>query len=116
MSLLAGLRVVQLGSGMAAAVCGRLFADVGADVACVDPDVSTFLAVHLNYRKRLVSDAAAVRNAVETAELMIAEGRRRDLRSRQYDSDSLRQVNPTAGLVIISPFGQTGPETDDPAT
>ena len=30
MSLLTELRVVQIGGGLAAAVCGRLFADVGA--------------------------------------------------------------------------------------
>ena len=30
MALLSGFRVVQLGPGLAAAVCGRLFADVGA--------------------------------------------------------------------------------------
>jgi len=76
MSLLAELRVVQLGGGMAAAVCGRLFADVGADVACVGPDVSTHLAVHLNHRKILVSNNAAARNAITTAELIVAEGRR----------------------------------------
>src|SRR5215470_18294420 len=116
MSLLAELRVVQLGGGMAAAVCGRLLADVGADVACVGPDVSTLLAVHLNYRKRLVSDDAAVRNAIETAELIVAEGQPRDLRARQYDSDSLRRANPTAVLLFISPFGQTGQKADDPAT
>src|SRR5215469_11186359 len=116
MWLLAGLRVVQLGGGMAAAVCGRLFADVGTDVACVGPDVSTLLAVHLNYRKRLVSDDAAVRNAIETAELIVAEGQPRDLLALQYDADSLRQVNLRAVLVFISPFGQTGQKADDPAT
>ncbi len=44
MSILAGLEVAQLGGGLAAAVCGRLFADVGARVRCVDPDTSTPLA------------------------------------------------------------------------
>ena len=47
MSILAGLGVVQLRGGLAAAVCGRLLADVGADVACVDPDNSTLLADYL---------------------------------------------------------------------
>jgi crotonobetainyl-CoA:carnitine CoA-transferase CaiB-like acyl-CoA transferase len=116
MSLLAGLRVVQFGGGMAAAVCGRLFADVGADVACVDPDVSTFLAVHLNYRKRLVSNDEAARDAIAAAELIVAEGRPRDLLALQYAAHSLRQVNPTVVLAFISPFGQTGPKADDPAT
>ncbi len=31
MTLLAGLGIVQLGDGLAAAVCGRLFADLGAE-------------------------------------------------------------------------------------
>ena len=32
MLLLDGLRVVQIGDGLAAAVCGRLLTDAGADV------------------------------------------------------------------------------------
>ena len=116
MSLLAGLRVVQLGGGMAAAVCGRLFADVGADVACVGPDVSTFLAVHLNYRKRLVSNNAAARDAITAGELIVAAGQPRQLGAQQYDAGSLRRANPTAVLLFISPFGQTGQKADDPAT
>ena len=55
MSLLAGFRVVEIGGGLAAAVCGRLFADVGADVACIDPDNSTPLADYLNHGKRIVA-------------------------------------------------------------
>src|SRR5215831_8002860 len=116
MWLLAGLRVVQLGGGMAAAVCGRLFADVGADVACVGPDVSTFLAVHLNYRKRLVSNNAAARDAITAGELIVAAGQPRQLGAQQYDAGSLRRANPTAVLLFISPFGQTGQKADDPAT
>src|SRR5207245_4254673 len=30
--------------------------------------------------------------------------------------DSLRRCNATAALVYISPFGQTGPKADEPAT
>ena len=41
---------------------------------------------------------------------------RSDLRARGYDAASLRQINPRAALVLISPFGQTGPQADDPAT
>ena len=117
MSLLAGFRVVQLGRGLAAAVCGRLFADIGADVVCVDPDLSTHLAAYLNHRKPVApSDPAAVRDAIEAGELIVAQGRPRDLRALQYDADSLRRLNPTAALVYISPFGQTGPKADDSAT
>ena len=58
MGLLAGLRIAQLGPGLAAAVCGRLFADIGATVACIDPDDSTPLAVHLNGGKTWVEREA----------------------------------------------------------
>src|SRR5439155_9138900 len=35
---------------------------------------------------------------------------------RQYDADGLRRFNATAALVYISPFGQTGPRANEPAT
>src|SRR5215472_11606866 len=115
MSLLAGFRVVQLGGGMAAAVCGRLLADTGADVAYVDPEMSTYLQAYLNRGKAVVpSDTAAVRDAIAAADLIIVEGRPRQLRALQRDVDSLRRLNPIASLVLISPFGQTGPKADDP--
>jgi crotonobetainyl-CoA:carnitine CoA-transferase CaiB-like acyl-CoA transferase len=117
MSLLTGLEVAQIGKGLAAAVCGRLFADIGARVVCIAPDLSTPLACHLNDGKKIVSgDAAAARAAIAAANLIVCEGRPRDLRVRQHDPDALRRLNPTAAIVAISPFGQTGPQADAPAT
>jgi crotonobetainyl-CoA:carnitine CoA-transferase CaiB-like acyl-CoA transferase len=114
MSLLAWFRVVQIGKGSAAAVCGRLLADVGADVTCIDPDNSTPLAAHLNHGKRI---AAGDRKAsLSAAELIVCEGRPQELRARGYDAAGLRRLNQTAVLVFISPFGQTGPRANDPAT
>ena len=61
MTLLRGFRVVQIGPGLAAAVCGRLLADVGADVVCIDADSSTPLAAYLNHGKSAgTRDALAV--------------------------------------------------------
>ena len=115
--LLQGLRVVQIGSGLAAAVCGRLFADLGADVGCIDPDLSTPLAFYLNHAKSIVpNDLATKHDAVAKADLIVCEGCPRELRALHYDSDSLRRLNAAAALVYISPFGQTGPKADDPAT
>ena len=114
MTLLAGFRVVQIGDGLAAAVCGRLLADVGADVSCIDPDKSTPLAEYLNHGK--ATDPAAARGALTTAELIVCEGQPWELRMLQYDAASLRRLNARAALVFISPFGQTGPRADDPAT
>src|SRR5882724_3384191 len=114
MRLLGGFRVVQIGGGLAAAVCGRLLADVGADVSCVDPDKSTPLADYLNHGK--TTDPAAARGALTTADLIVCEGQPRDRRMQQYDAASLRRLNARAALVFISPFGQTGPRANDPAT
>ena len=114
MSLLAGFRVVEIGESLAAAVCGRVLADVGADVACIDPDKSTPLAEYLNHGKRIIADDAA--GALSAADLVISEGRPQDLTIRGYDAVGLRRLNAKAVLVFVSPFGQTGPRANDPAT
>jgi crotonobetainyl-CoA:carnitine CoA-transferase CaiB-like acyl-CoA transferase len=114
MALLAGFRVVQLGGGLAAAVCGRLLADVGAQVACTDPDNPTPLAAYLDHGKtHFAGDRAA---ALAAADLIVCEGRPRDLRARGHDPAGLRRRNATAALVYISPFGQTRRQADDPAS
>src|SRR5271165_5789076 len=100
MSLLAGFRVVEIGQGLAAAVCGRLLADVGADVVCIDPGTTSPLAAYLNDRKPVVS-----RDALARADLIVCEGRPSELRARQCDADALRALNAVAALVFISPFG-----------
>jgi len=114
MSLLAGFRVVQIGEGLAAAVCGRLFADVGADVARVDSDNSTPLADYLNHGKRIVAGDPA--EALSAADLIVCEGRPQDLRARGHDAAGLRRLNAKAALLFVSPFGQTGPQGNDPAS
>jgi len=103
MSLLAGFRVVEIGEGLAAAVCGRLLADVGADVVCIDPDNSTPLADYLNHGKRIVAGDPV--EAFSAADLIVCEGRPQDLRARGYDAAGLRRLNAKAALVFVSPFG-----------
>lgn len=117
MSLLTGLDIVQLGGGSAAAVCGRLFADVGASLACIDADDASPLARHLDHgKRRLPAGSAAAREALAAADLIVVEGGPRDLRARHCDSAALRRINRAAALVLISPFGQMGPKADDPAS
>jgi crotonobetainyl-CoA:carnitine CoA-transferase CaiB-like acyl-CoA transferase len=115
MSLLARLKVAQIGSGLAAAVCGRLFADVGARVSCIDPDRSTPLAGHLDHGKAEVA-GEAVNEAIAAADLIVCEGGPRALAARRCDPATLRRINPAAALVTIAPYGQTGPQADDPAS
>jgi crotonobetainyl-CoA:carnitine CoA-transferase CaiB-like acyl-CoA transferase len=113
MALLTGFRVAQLGPGLAAAVCGRLLADVGANVVCVDPDHATPLATYLNFGKPI---ATTMGDALSGADLIVVDGRPAELRARRHDSGALHSQNPAAALVFISPFGQSGPHADDPAT
>ena len=113
-SVLDGYRVVQIGNGLAAAVCGRLLLDVGADITCIGPGNPTPLVDYLNHGKTI--DPGAARAALTTADLIVCEGRPRDLRVQHYDAASLRRLNARAALVLISPFGQTGPQANDPAT
>jgi crotonobetainyl-CoA:carnitine CoA-transferase CaiB-like acyl-CoA transferase len=111
MTLLRGFRVVQIGGGLAAAVAGRLFADVGAVVSCVDADRSTPLAEHLNEGKAEADEAA-----LAAADLIVVEGRPSALRAAGRDPAALRRRNATAAIVAIAPFGQDGPRAEDPAS
>jgi crotonobetainyl-CoA:carnitine CoA-transferase CaiB-like acyl-CoA transferase len=104
MTLLAGFKVVQIGGGSPAAVCGRLLADVGAQVACVDSDTSTTLLAYLNQGK-----ATAANGDLASADLIVREG-------KPSDVAELRRINPSATIVTVSPYGETGPKANDPAT
>ena len=118
MSLLRDVEVAQIGRGLAAAVCGRLFADIGARVVCIDPaPTTTPLVQYLDHvKERASSDSAVARAAIARADLILCEGRPSELRACVYSIETLRRLNPTAAIVAISPFGQTGPKADDPAT
>jgi crotonobetainyl-CoA:carnitine CoA-transferase CaiB-like acyl-CoA transferase len=114
MLLLDGLHILQLGAGLGAAVCGRLLADLGADVACCGADASTPLAAYLNHGKRQVAGGAAA--ACAAADMIVCEGGPRVLAAAGYPPATLREQNPRAVVVAISPYGQEGPKADRPAS
>ncbi|HML09943.1 MAG TPA: CoA transferase [Stellaceae bacterium] len=103
-SLLDGFRMAQLGPGLAAAVAGRIFADIGAQVTCVDADRSTPLAEYLNSDKE---DGDAV--SLAEADLIIAE-------DGSCNVPALRRQNAKAAIVTIAAFGREGPRAGDPAS
>jgi crotonobetainyl-CoA:carnitine CoA-transferase CaiB-like acyl-CoA transferase len=113
MPLLAGLRVVQLGPGLAAAVSGRLFADVGATVMHDAANGGEPLDMYLDHGKARSIDAD---RDVAAADLVIVEGSPSALQQRGHDAAALRRLNTRAVLILISPFGQTGPRRNEPAT
>ena len=107
MTLLAGFNVVQIGVGSAAAVCGRVLADVGAHVTCIGARGDTALLAHLNHGK-----AVAARDDLANAHMIVREG----WPAGPYDLAGLRQLNASATIVTISPYGETGPQANDPAS
>ncbi|WP_158258232.1 CaiB/BaiF CoA-transferase family protein [Rhodopila globiformis] len=112
MPLLTGFRAVQLGPGLAAAVCGRLLADVGAAVRRIGADGSSPLGAYLNRGGADVPPDIPL----AAADMIIAEGSPETLRRAGHDPAALRQANPRAALVLIAPFGQAGPRAEAPAT
>jgi crotonobetainyl-CoA:carnitine CoA-transferase CaiB-like acyl-CoA transferase len=116
MTLLAGFNVIQIGGGAAAAVCGRLLADVGEHVTCLAPDAGTLLLDYLNQGKTVAVDATAQRECLATAHLIVHEGQPKDWAASPYDLTQLRWINASAVVVTISPYGETGPQANDPAT
>jgi crotonobetainyl-CoA:carnitine CoA-transferase CaiB-like acyl-CoA transferase len=113
MALLAGFRVAQIGDGVAAAVSGRIFADLGAEVTAAGSVRRPPLAAHLDYGKMVAEDIDEI---LAAADLIVCEGGPAKLRRRRCDPPRLRQYNSRAPLVLISPYGQTGPKADDPAS
>ena len=116
MSLLAGFRAVQIGRGRAAAVCGRLFCDVGATVATIDASASTPLERYLDHSKSTAVGDAARSGAISAADRIVSEGTPGELRAQGHDATGLRRLNGGAAIVFISSFGQTGPRAEEKAT
>jgi crotonobetainyl-CoA:carnitine CoA-transferase CaiB-like acyl-CoA transferase len=112
MPLLVGFHVAQLGHGLAAAASGRLFTDTGATVSVVGKPQTRPLD-HYMMRGKTPADRAT---ALANADLIIAEGGPAALLAQGNDLSSLRALNAAAAIVLISPFGQTGPRADEPAT
>ncbi|MBW2270962.1 MAG: CoA transferase [Deltaproteobacteria bacterium] len=134
---LAGMRVVELGSGVAAPFCAKLFGDFGADVVKVEGpggDVSrswgpfpgdrphpekSGLFFCLNSNKRSVSldvggaaDREKLLDLISRADLFVEDVAPRQMREWGLDWKTLSAVNPDLVMISITPFGQTGPYAD----
>ena len=132
-SALAGLRIVDM-SGMAGQYCGKMFADLGAEVILVEPPGGssvrregpflndrphheTSLAfTYFNTGKRgivLDLDCPAgqmiMRRLVGGADLLIETEKPGVMSARGLDFDALAKSAPNIIATSITPFGQTGP-------
>ncbi len=123
------LRILEL-PGLAGAYCGKLLADLGADVIKIEPpegdpgrrlaplaqgtDTSLwFVNFHTNKRSAVVDlDAVAGRRALlslaRSADVVIESFQPGYLDGLGLGYRALRRVNPGLVLTSITPFGQTG--------
>jgi benzylsuccinate CoA-transferase BbsE subunit len=127
-----GLRVVDL-AGDVGNYCGKLFADLGADVVLVEPpggcpqrharpavesgpEAGTGLDfLYQNTNKRSVvadADDPLLRDLVVAADLVIDNWAPGELARHGLDRDAVADVNPGLVVTSITPFGQTGPYAD----
>jgi len=126
---LAGIKVVELGSTVAAPFCCRLFADFGAEVIKVEPpegDVLRWIGprhegvglygASILRNKRLVAvdlkqpeGLALAKRLAERADIVVENFRPGTLERLGLGYDTLAKANPGLVLVRISGFGQSGP-------
>ena len=126
---LQGLRVIELGSTVAAPFCARLLADFGADVIKVEQaegdavrsmgrrqDGRSLYAASILRGKRLVSidlrnetGRELVRRLCESADILVENFRAGTLERWGLGYEALSAGNPGLVMVRISGFGQSGP-------
>ena len=138
--MLSPYRVLDLSDGRGA-FCGRVLADLGADVLKLEPpwgdparrigpfyqddphpEKSLFWACFAANKRSITLDlsAAASRqiivNLLKSAHFLIESFRPGYLRNLGLDYHSVKEINPSLIYVSITPFGQDGPYRDYQAT
>jgi benzylsuccinate CoA-transferase BbsF subunit len=132
---LAGVRVVELASGVAGPFCARLFADYGAEVVKIespgsgdetrgwgpypgdvpDPEQSgTFFCLNSNKQSVVLdldtaADCARLLAWIDAADVFVSSHSAARLRELGCDPEALAARNPELVAISLTPFGLTGP-------
>ncbi|WP_373089134.1 CaiB/BaiF CoA transferase family protein [Sneathiella sp.] len=126
---LTGCCVVELGSTVAGPFCGRLYADLGASVICIEKPSGDALrgmgrqfngkslwwtSMHRNKETVAINMKSGegrhiVRDLVRKADILIENFKPGTLEKWGLGYDEISRDNPGLVLVRISGFGQTGP-------
>ncbi|MFZ3567105.1 CaiB/BaiF CoA transferase family protein [Streptomyces sp. BH097] len=135
MTVLQGLRVLDLSRVLAGPYCTALLADLGADVVKVEPpagddarhlgpfrDGESVYFAQLNRGKRSIAldlknpdDHALLLRLVERADVFVENFRPGVAQRLGIDHPALAAVNPRLVYASISGFGQSGPMREHPA-
>lgn len=113
LDLLTGLRVVELGPGLAGAVCGQTFVEAGADVTRLSvkgEEANVWLAI--NDGKRIAVGTANTDELLVAADLVIVDVTPAGASAARALIDEARSMNADVLIVSITPFGLTGPDAE----
>jgi len=134
---LAGIRVIELAQQVAGPYCGKLLADLGADVVKVEPPGSgdacrteepfkngvagsdrSGLFLYLNANKlgvtldlRQSNARTVLMDLLETADVLIDSFDPLSSLELGFDYDTLHSLFPRLVVTAITPYGQTGPRS-----
>jgi len=110
---LAGVRVLEIGGGLAAAFATRWLTGFGADVVRSDAGSETLTrdeqAALLASKRRVGVGDARLRELALAADIVVEDGVPGALAARGLDPRALRREKPALVVVSLTPFGQTGP-------
>ena len=135
---LSGLKAVEWSDFVSGPYCGKLLADLGAEVVKVErPGVGdgarsygpfpqdiphperSGLFLYLNTNKlgvtldvRTATGAQLLSKLLEQADVLIENNPPREVEELGFAYERLRQLNPRLVMTSITPFGQTGPYRD----
>jgi CoA:oxalate CoA-transferase len=137
-TLLEGLKVLELGLFISAPYCGKLLADMGAQVIKIEPTGSSDpsrqygpflkddphrersgLFLYLNANKWGVTlnletstGQQILRELVAQSDILVHNVHPTEMEKLGLEYDALRQVNSRLVMASITPFGMTGPYRD----
>jgi len=131
MSMLKGVKVLELAHIMAGPVCGMMLADMGADVIkvekipggddtrrmvppSIDGEAAAFMMMNRNKRGLAIdlkqeAGKEILRRLVADADVLIENFRMGTMESLGLGYDALARINPALIYCEISGFGRTGP-------
>lgn len=138
---LAGIRVVELSTFVAAPVCARLLADLGAEVIKVErPEGDSWRVTGVSFLPTRYSDAenpvfdiynsdkqhlalnlkseegmAAFHRLLATADVFITNTRPAALKRLKLSYEDLKEIYPKLVYGIVLGYGEKGPDADKPA-
>lgn len=119
MTPLEGMRVLEIGGGVAAAFATRWLAGFGADVVrseAADALNDDEAASLLPGKRRVDVPDDALRRLALAADLVVEDGPPGALGARGLDPAALRTEKPALVITSLTPFGQNGPQAGFEAT